>query len=129
GTLRKATGSREQALIRGSPNGATHPATGIVTSIHSVARQTRGTETSQYPEEQTSTEIPRVVASESGTGQWFSKAKQNGLESPARAGDSPVCANVRASLSRAGHVKSCLNMGGPPSKPKYSLVTDSEQVP
>jgi hypothetical protein len=25
GTLRKATGSREQALIRGSPNGATHP--------------------------------------------------------------------------------------------------------
>ena len=33
------------------------------------------------------------------------------------------------SSSRAGHVKSCLNMGGPPSKPKYSLVTDSEQVP
>ncbi len=33
------------------------------------------------------------------------------------------------SLSRAGHVKSCLKMGGPPSKPKYSLVTDSEQVP
>ena len=31
--------------------------------------------------------------------------------------------------SRAGHVKSCLNMGGPPSKPKYSLPTDSEQVP
>jgi hypothetical protein len=25
GTLRKATGSREQALIRGCPNGATHP--------------------------------------------------------------------------------------------------------
>ena len=31
--------------------------------------------------------------------------------------------------SRAGHVQSCLNMGGPPSKPKYSLPTDSEQVP
>jgi len=31
-------------------------------------------------------------------------------------------------LSKAGHVKSCLNMGGPPSKPKYSLMTDSEQV-
>ena len=30
GTLRKVTGSREQALIRESPNGATHPATGIV---------------------------------------------------------------------------------------------------
>ena len=33
------------------------------------------------------------------------------------------------SSSKAGHVKSCLNMGGPPSKPKYSSVTDSEQVP
>ena len=33
------------------------------------------------------------------------------------------------SLSRAEHVKFCLNMGGPPSKPKYYLATDSEQVP
>ena len=33
------------------------------------------------------------------------------------------------SSSKAGHVKSCLNMGGPPSKPKYYSVTDSEQVP
>ena len=33
------------------------------------------------------------------------------------------------SLSRAGHEKSCLNMGGPPSKPKYYSVTDSEPVP
>ena len=32
-------------------------------------------------------------------------------------------------MSKAGHVKSCLNTGGPPSKPKYSTVTDSEQVP
>ena len=31
--------------------------------------------------------------------------------------------------SKTGHVKSCLNMGGPPSKPKYYSVTDSEQVP
>ncbi len=30
--------------------------------------------------------------------------------------------------SKAGHVKSCLNMGGPSSKPKYSRLTDSEQV-
>ncbi len=44
-------------------------------------------------------------------------------------GDSPVCDRNQKSLSRAGHVKSCLNMGGPPSKAKYSLVTDSEQVP
>ena len=33
------------------------------------------------------------------------------------------------SSSRAEHVKFCLNMGGPPSKPKYSCMTDSEQVP
>ena len=33
------------------------------------------------------------------------------------------------SSSRAGHVQSCLNMGGPPSKPKYSSVTDSAPVP
>ena len=31
--------------------------------------------------------------------------------------------------SRAGHVQSCLKTGGPPSKPKYSSATDSEQVP
>ena len=32
-------------------------------------------------------------------------------------------------LSRAGHEKSCLNMGGPSSKAKYYQKTDSEQVP
>ena len=69
------------------------------------------------------------MASERGTGQWFVEEKQNALESAAIAGDSPVCVNLEKSLSRAGHVKSCLNMGGPPSKPKYSLVTDSAQVP
>jgi hypothetical protein len=57
------------------------------------------------------------------------EGKQNGLERPAAAGDSPVCIKLHGSLSKAGHVKSCLKTGGPPSKPKYSLVTDSEQVP
>ena len=33
------------------------------------------------------------------------------------------------SSSRAGHEKSCLKIGGPSSKAKYSLVTDSERVP
>ena len=33
------------------------------------------------------------------------------------------------SLSKAEHVQFCLKMGGPPSKPKYSSTTDSEQVP
>ena len=32
-------------------------------------------------------------------------------------------------LSRAGHVKSCLNLPGPSGKAKYSWETDSEQVP
>ena len=32
-------------------------------------------------------------------------------------------------MSRAGHVESGLNMGGPPSKAKYSLLTDSVPVP
>ena len=32
-------------------------------------------------------------------------------------------------LSRAGHVKSCLNLRGPSRKAKYSLDTDSELVP
>jgi hypothetical protein len=32
-------------------------------------------------------------------------------------------------LSRAEHVKLRLNIGGPSSKPKYSLETDSELVP
>jgi hypothetical protein len=32
-------------------------------------------------------------------------------------------------LSRAGHVKSGLKLGGPPSKAKYSLMTDRGPVP
>ena len=44
-------------------------------------------------------------------------------------GDSPVHEARSHVLSRAEHVKFCLNMGGPPSKAKYSLLTDSEPVP
>ena len=53
----------------------------------------------------------------------------NGLERPATAGDSPVPAGSTDILSRAEHVKFCLKMGGTPSKPKYSYLTDSELVP
>ena len=31
--------------------------------------------------------------------------------------------------SNAVHVKLCVNLSGPPDKAKYSLATDSEQVP
>src|ERR1700694_1298787 len=51
---------------------------------------TRGTETSQYPEERTSTETPLVVASESGPGQGRMRDKRNTLGRRALAGDSPV---------------------------------------
>jgi hypothetical protein len=57
------------------------------------------------------------------------KSNLNDLEKSALVGDSPVRVLMNKDMSRAGHVKSCLNMGGPPSKPKYSLATDSEQVP
>ena len=69
---------------------------GIAARIHRAARRTRGTETSQYPEEQTSSEIPRVVASERGPGQWSSEEKPKDLERSAGAGDSPV--GAKASL-------------------------------
>ena len=54
------------------------------------------------------------------------------LERRTAEGDSPVSEMQIVSgciLSRAGHVKPCLNLGGPSSKAKYSQETDSEQVP
>ena len=55
------------------------------------------------------------------------------LERPTIAGDSPLdemALSFSIGLpSTAGHVKSCGKPGGPPSKAKYSLVTDSEPVP
>ena len=47
-------------------------------------------------------------------------------------GDSPVVEIQTSSSefpSRAGHEKSCLNLGGPSSKAKDYLLTDSELVP
>ena len=70
-TLRKVTGSCEQALIREYPNGETHRAICIATGIHTVARRTRGTETSKYLQERKSTETPKVVASEIGPADGF----------------------------------------------------------
>ncbi len=51
---------------------------------------TWGSETSQYPQEEKTTVIPLVVASERGTGQWSSVKKPKDLERSAAAGDSPV---------------------------------------
>ena len=63
--LRKASGSCQEALIRGFPNGATRH---VVRHVISSERRTRGSETSQYPEEKKSNEIPKVAASEMGVG-------------------------------------------------------------
>ena len=51
-------------MIPGWPNGGTRPPFGAVTSLR--LERTQGTETSQYLEEEESTEMPRVAASERG---------------------------------------------------------------
>ena len=47
-------------------------------------------------------------------------------------GESPVCEKRRQIdwyLSKTGHVKPGVKLEGPPSKAKYSSMTDSEPVP
>ena len=59
-------------------------------------------------------------------------SSRSDLEKSTIDGYSPVRESKMSSswyLSRAGHVKPCLNLGGPPSKAKYELMTDSELVP
>ena len=109
-------------------------------------RVTQGTETSQYLEEKKEKSITLVVASETVTAQTSLRTgvvghsirsykiyrQQNILERISIEGDRPVCEMLQTSqciLSKTGHVKSCLNPRGPSRKAKYSLLTDSEQVP
>ena len=98
--LRKATGIGTHDLIRRYPNGATH----YIEDIVSARRQTRGTETSKYPEEEKTKVIPIVAASEIGLAQTNAVSavlglqdhdidcamNQNTLERVAIDGDSPV---------------------------------------
>ena len=55
------------------------------------------------------------------------------MECPTIGGESPVGESYLSSWkilpSSAGHVESCVNLGGPSSKAKYVLMTDSELVP
>ena len=53
-------------------------------------KQNRGTETSQYPEERTSTDTPRVGVSERDQASDNPKTTGNVLERRALVGDSPV---------------------------------------
>ena len=54
-------------MTLGNPNGATPQASSLRPAA--MRGQTRGTETSNYPEEKKSTEIPSVAASEAGRAQ------------------------------------------------------------
>src|SRR5215216_2280740 len=63
GKLRKAVGRGTHPAIHRWPNGGTRRRASAVITLSGV-RRTRGTETSQYPEEEKSTEMPRVAASE-----------------------------------------------------------------
>jgi hypothetical protein len=65
GKLRKARGRRTQPVSPRWPNGETRPGASQVT-LSQGGERTRGTETSQYPEEEKSTERLLVAASERG---------------------------------------------------------------
>ncbi len=54
GSLRKVSGSREQASIRESPNGETRQREPLASPAEYIGgvKGTRGTETSKYPEEE-----------------------------------------------------------------------------
>jgi hypothetical protein len=68
GKLREARGSGTHAVIPRWPNGATRPSVRTVIRF-SDRRRTRGTETSQYLEEEKSTEMSGVAASETDPAQ------------------------------------------------------------
>ena len=119
---------------------------GWLKTSHCIAERTGGTETSQYPQEEK--EIIDSLSSGDRTGKSLNRCcygiigvvgpfisyhdmNWNTLESLTKDGDSPVQVSVMIQerhLSRAGHVKSCLNPRGPSRKAKYSQKTDSEPV-
>ena len=108
--------------------------------------RTGGTETSQYPQEEK--EIIDSLSSGDRTGKSLNRrcygsvgvvgpligislTNWNVLENSTIDGDSPVQVSEivqERHLSRAGHVKSCLNPRGPSRKAKYSQKTDSGPV-
>ena len=69
--LRKAAGRSTYPMIRRYPNGGTHirQCVCILQPIHNCRKGTRGTETSKYPQEEKTTVIFLVAASERERGQ------------------------------------------------------------
>ena len=111
-----------------------------------LERATQGTETSKYLEEKKEKSITLVVASETVKAQTRLRSgvvghlirsykialQLNNLERLAGESESLVGEmkqSLRCILSTAGHEESCRNQRGPSRKAKYSLLTDSEQVP
>ena len=76
--LRKAAVRGKCPSTRGCPNGETRAAR-AVHGLHEQVGRTRGTETSQYPQEEKIRMIPRVVASESGGAQTVAVEAVTGL--------------------------------------------------
>ena len=111
------------------------------------AERTRGTETSQYPEEEKAIAITRVAASETvrrpnrvlyelgvvGPAGGASEATRSPLERGPRHGDRPVgegeALALAEVLSSARYEEPGAKPGGPPSKAEDSRVTDSGPVP
>ena len=136
-------------IKRGFPNGATRRK-GFRRPGSNAGGRTRGTETSQYPEEKKETSIASVAASESATaqtavvrkGEWRgcravdddrNNVQQKVLENTPAEGERPVSEDrgvqTRRYLSKAGHEESCPKPRGPSRKAKYYRETDSEPVP
>ena len=103
GKLREARGSGTHAVIPRWPNGATRRGASPVIPF-SDGKRTQGTETSQYLEEEKSTEMSGVAASETdpspnrapcgrgvvGPADATGQARGTSLEREARDGESPV---------------------------------------
>ena len=85
GKLRKASGSRTQAVIRRCPNGETHMSNPHVCPAESIggSRRTEGSEPSQYLQEKKETSIPKVVASEIGSSPNLNDYGHLGVVGPA----------------------------------------------
>ena len=71
GKRRYSTARRRRPVTRGSPNGATPQGDPCDPALNQIGAggDTGGSETSQYPEERKSNEIPPVAASERGGAQ------------------------------------------------------------
>lgn len=132
--LRKATGSRTQAVIRGYPNGATPLPSGGDPDVSggqrgelkhlSTPRKREQVSDSASSGERTRSSPNRLATAGRGCRAHAreSKRRRSGLESRPTEGDRPVDASAASwwdPLSKAGPEKSCLKQPAPSGKAKY----------